>query len=199
MDLTLLLMLLAGPEAGPQTYAVDPERSSFVVNVGRSGLFAFAGHRHEVLATAFEGTVVADAGDLTRSSIRLRFPAAGLRLTGKGEPAEDVPEVQAKMEGPDVLDVARFPEILFRSTGVEGREAGGVWNLRVTGELSLKGVTKSLLLPVRVRLSEGVLEATGQAVLRQKDFGLRPVSVAGVVKVKNELGLDYKIIGRLTH
>jgi polyisoprenoid-binding protein YceI len=197
MVLALSLVALAAAGASAQTYLVDAEQSSLVVNVGRAGLFAFAGHRHEVVASRIEGTITADPEDPARSSVSLRFLAAGLRVTGRGEPADDVPEVQARMESPEVLDVARFPDILFRSSAVEGRQAGGVWNLRLTGELSLKGVARSLLLPLRVKMADGVLEATGQAVLRQTDFGLRPVSVAGVVKVKNELGLDYRIVGRL--
>ena len=56
--------------------------------MGRSGLFSFAGHNHEVLASGIEGQVVADPQDVARSSVTLRFPAAGLRVTGEGEPAE---------------------------------------------------------------------------------------------------------------
>ena len=194
-----LAILPAFTHAEERVYAVDPAGSSFQISVGRSGLFSFAGHNHEVLASGIEGQVVADPQDVARSSVTLRFPAAGLRVTGKGEPAEDVVKVQAKMEGPDVLDVARFGEIVFRSSGVEGREAGGVWNLRVTGELSLRGMTRTLTLPLRVTLADDRIEATGQLVLKQTDFGMQPVSVAGVVKVKNELGCDYKIVGRLAH
>ena len=72
-----------------------------------------------------------------------------------------------------------------------------MWNLRVTGELSLRGMTRTLTLPLRVTLADDRIEATGQLVLKQTDFGMQPVSVAGVVKVKNELGCDYKIVGRL--
>jgi polyisoprenoid-binding protein YceI len=192
------LVVLAAAAAAERVYVVDSERSSLVVKVGRAGLFSFAGHRHEVMTSQIEGRIVANAEDVARSSVTLRVAAAGLRVTGKGEPAEDVPKVQSRMEGPDVLDVAGFPDILFRSSAVEGRQAGGVWNLRLSGELTLRGVTRSLLLPLRVQLGEETLEATGQAVLRQTDFGLRPVSVAGLVKVKNELGLDYEIVGRLS-
>ena len=192
-----LAILPAVSHAAERVYVVDPGASTFQVAVGRSGLFSFAGHNHEVLASGIEGQVVADPQDVARSSVTLRFPAAGLRVTGKGEPAEDVAKVQAKMEGADVLDVARFGEIVFRSSGVEGREAGGVWSLRVTGELSLRGSTQALTLPLRVTLADDRIEATGQLVLKQTDFGIQPVSVAGVVKVKNELGCDYKIVGRL--
>lgn len=198
MKRALAILILAAPpaSAAETVYLVDAGESRLTVDVGRSGLFSFAGHRHEVLATGIEGRVAADPEDVGRSSVSLRFPAAGLKLTGRGEPPEDVPKVQAKMEGAEVLDVARFAEILFRSTAVEGREAGGVWNLRVSGVLTLKGVTRALVLPLRVTLDGGRLEASGQVVIKQTDFELRPISVAGVVKVKNELGLDYKIVGR---
>ncbi len=190
-----LLPVLARAEE--KAYVVDSSDSSFRIAVGRSGLFSFAGHTHEVLASGIEGRILADTGDPARSSVTLRIPSAGLRVSGKGEPAEDVPKVQSKMEGPEVLDVARFGDVVFRSTAVEGREAGGVWNLRVSGELALRGVTRPLTLPLRVTLSPGRIEAVGQLVLKQTDFGIKPVSVGGVVKVKNELGCDYKIVGRV--
>jgi polyisoprenoid-binding protein YceI len=193
----LAALLPALAHSAERVYQVDGSASTLRIAVGRAGLFSFAGHTHEVLASGIEGRVVADPEHLARSAVTLRFPAAGLRVTGKGEPAEDVPKVQAKMEGPDVLDVARFDEIVFRSTGVEGREAGGVWNLRVGGELTLRGVTRAITLPLRVTLSPDRIEAVGQLVLKQTEFGMRPVSVGGVVKVKNELGCDYKIVGLL--
>ena len=52
----------------------------------------------------------------------LSFDAAALKVTGEGEPAKDVPKVQAKMVGPEVLDAARFPSITFRSRSVTGKE-----------------------------------------------------------------------------
>jgi polyisoprenoid-binding protein YceI len=196
-SLGLALLALTLPAHGAErAFVVDGGESRLTIAVDRAGLFSFAGHRHEVLATGIEGRILADPVDVARSSVNLVFPAAGLKVTGKGEPPEDVPKVQAKMEGAEVLDVARFAQILFRSTSVEGRESGGVWNLRVGGELTLRGVSRPLVLPLRATLAGDRLEASGQVVLRQRDFGIQPVSVAGVVKVKNELGLDYKIVAR---
>jgi hypothetical protein len=40
------------------------------------------------------------------------------------------------------------------------------------------------------------LKASGRATLRHTDFGMTPVSVAGVVKVKNELTLEFDITAR---
>jgi len=196
----LAAALIPGPAgASERAYVVDSDQSVFRILVGRSGLFSFAGHSHEVAATGISGRIIANPEEIGRSTVVVRFPSAELRVSGKGEPAADVPKVQARLEGPDVLDVARYAEITFRSTSVEGREAGGVWNLRVAGELSVRGVVRPLSLPLRVALTADAIEASGQVVLKQSDFGIQPVSVAGVVKVKDELGCDYKIVGRLEH
>lgn len=196
--LVALAVLASEPAAAPErTFVVDAVTSRLAVSVGKSGLFSFAGHEHEVLATTIRGSIRADPDDVTRSSVMLSFDAASLTVSGQGEPAADVPKVQAKMIGPEVLDVLRFPEIVFRSTLVEGRLGpDGTWNLRVTGELVIHGATRKLTLPLRARVSGSTLTASGQAVIRHSDFGIKPVSVAGVVKVKNELGIDYTIVGK---
>ena len=193
-----LWVLAANPAGAEEAFVVDAAASSFRISVGKSGLFSFAGHEHQVLATAIEGRIVVNREEATRSSVNLRFETSGLKVEGQGEPAEDVPKVQAKLTSPEVLNVAQFPEVTFRSTAVEARQSpDGSWNLRVTGDVTIKGVSRSLVLPLRAHLAEGVLTATGQTVLKQRDFGITPVSVAGVVKVKNELGLDYKIVARV--
>ena len=200
LSLAILLLGAALGEGAEQTFAVDVAQSRMTVSVEKSGMFSFAGHEHEVLATAIEGTVVADTAEVARSSVRLRFASAGLKVSGKGEPPEDVPKVQDRMLGAETLDVARFPEIEFHSTLVEGREApAGTWNLRVTGDLTIHGQTQKLTLPVRVQITGDALTASGQAVIKQTDFGIKPISIGGVVKVKNELGLDYKIVGKAAH
>jgi polyisoprenoid-binding protein YceI len=188
-------VLLAPALAAPRTYTVRPE-SRITVHVGKGGLFKFAGHEHEVEGRAKGGEIVADDADLTRSSVNVVWDARGLivRLT-KDEPAEDVPKVQAKMLGPDVLDVARYPEVTFRSVAVEGKPAGDEqWDLTLSGDLTIHGVTRRVSLPVHVTRKTDTLRTTGGLTIRHTDFGLKPISVAGVVKVKNELKLDFDII-----
>lgn len=192
-----LALQTASALAGGLTFTVQAEASAVRVLVGKAGLFKFAGHEHEVVAPVLRGEVVADPHDLAHSSVWLVFPAAALRVTGRGEPAKDVPKVQEAMVGPKVLDAARFPEITFRSRSVAGREVGpGVYELRVAGELTLHGVSRELILPLRVELSGPALTASGRTVLRHTDFGMRPLSVAGVVNVKNEIGVEFLIAAR---
>src|SRR5918995_2122346 len=192
------LVVLAAAE-GPRVYVVAPDDSDVTIRVGKSGLFKFAGHEHEVVAPALKGEVVADVRDLSRSSVWVTFAAGALRVTGKGEPPEDVPKVQATMVGPKVLDVARFPEITFRSRAVSGRPAGPTaYDLQVTGDLTVHGVTRTLTLPLQVDLNGAALTAAGRAVIRHTDHGMKPVSVAGVVNVRNEIGVEFRITARAT-
>jgi polyisoprenoid-binding protein YceI len=141
--------------------------------------------------------VDADEEDLARSTVWLEFAAGDLRVSGEGEPAEDVPKVQAKMAGPEVLDVARFPKVRFQSSSVSGKAAGaGSWDLQVDGDLTLHGVTRKVALALRVTRSADALTASGRTTIRHTDFDMKPVSVAGVVKVKNELTLQFDITAR---
>jgi polyisoprenoid-binding protein YceI len=188
----------AAVAAAEQGYTVMAEGSSVRIHVGKTGVFGFAGHTHEVVSRV-EGTVVADPADLAHSSVSLAFDAKAIRVVASSdEPVKDVPKVQAVMIGPDVLDVSRFPSITFRSRSVSGKQVSqGVYEIQVTGDLSLHGVSRSLTLPLRVEVKDGTLTATGKTVLRHSDFGMKPVSAGGgTVKVKNEIGVDYRIVAR---
>src|SRR5262245_20167565 len=150
----LCVSLPALSAAQARTYSVDAEASKLSVHAGRAGLFKFAGHDHEIAVGHFSGEVVADAAEIGRSTVNLVFDASSLKVLAEGEPPEDVPKVQSRMLGPDVLDVARFPEVAFRSSRVEGRPMSeGVYNLRVAGTLELRGQTQELPVPLRVQVS----------------------------------------------
>jgi polyisoprenoid-binding protein YceI len=184
--------------ASPRAYAVDPAASVVTIHVGKSGVFGFAGHEHEVVAGSIEGLVEGDPDDLARSSVTLSFAGAGLKVSAAGEPAGDAPKVQEIMAGPQVLDLARFPTIEFRSRQVSGRRnSDGTYELQIAGELGLHGATRPISVPVRVQVSGSTITVTGRASVAQRAFGIEPVTAGGgTVKVKNEVGIDFKIVAR---
>ena len=171
---------------------------SILLNVGRSGLFGFAGHDHEVAVPAFAGNVMLDRADANRSSLSIQFDAAALTVTGKGEPPEDVPEVQRVMLSDRVLDVQRHPKITFVSRSISVVEGStNRMMLRVSGQLTLRGVALPVTVPVEVQLSGDRLTATGKATVRQTLFGMRPVSAgAGTVKVKDAVEVIFTVVAR---
>jgi polyisoprenoid-binding protein YceI len=184
---------------GPMVMTVDAADSQVLIEVGKAGVFGFAGHAHEVLAADVQGRVMVDLADPQASSVSLEFAAAALRVTGKGEPPADVREVQQVMLGERVLDVERFPNIVFQSRRVslkDGTAAGA--NLVIEGDLTLHGKTRPMTVLTRAALdAEGQLTARGAFSLKQSDFGMVPVTAAGgAVRVKDELNIQFLLKAR---
>jgi len=180
----------------PTRYTIVPDASEVVLQVGKGGLFSFVGHTHQVAAPVAEGAIRFDRDDPSGLSVLVEFDAARLRVTGEGEPPEDVPEVQATMESERVLDVLRFPRITFASRYVDVTgEDGSALRLRVQGDLTLHGVTRPLTADVSMEVAPDRLTATGTLVIRQSDFGIAPITAgAGTVRVKDEVEAVFTLV-----
>ena len=182
--------------AGPRTFDVDTQRSRALIDVGKTGAFSFAGHTHEVEAPLTSGVIHLDTDALSSSDVRLAFNAAALRVTGKGESAGDVPKVTETMLGEQVLDAKKFPTIAFESTSVAAKGATPSIDLTVTGKLTIRDTTRSVTAPVAIKVDGAMLTATGKFSIKQTDYGIKPVSVGGVVKVKDELTITFVLVAR---
>lgn len=187
--------------AGARTFAVEPDQSRALIDVGKAGAFSFAGHAHEVEAPLTSGVIHLDPDAASNDTVRLEFNAAAMRVTGKGESASDVPKVTATMLSDMVLDASRFPSITFESTSVTAKGSGAALNrdaldLTVIGKLTIRGRTQAVTAPVAVKMAGDRLTATGTFVIKQTDYGITPISIGGVVKVKNELNISFTIAAR---
>jgi polyisoprenoid-binding protein YceI len=180
----------------PTEYVLDPTASEVIIDVGKTGLLAFLGHTHEVAAPVAEGTVRFDRENPARSTLRVVFEAGALRVTGRGEPAADVPEVQRTMESAEVLNVARFPRIVFASREIRviEHEAPRL-RLRISGDLALHGITRTKTADVLVNVEPDRLIATGTLVVKQTDFGIEPVRAgAGTVRVRDDVRVRFSLV-----
>ena len=199
VSLTALLFAFAGPAAAQTAYSFDAAGNTVEINVYREGFFKAFGHDHLVAAKDFSGTVSFDANKIENSSVALRVKSNSLTAVDPGESEKDRNDVQTTMLGEKVLDVARFPEIVYVSTGVARAERkGDAWSVMLSGKLQLHGVEKPVALPVKVRVSEEGLTAEGQVFLLQTEYGITPVKVAGgTVKVKDRLRIHFVIHARV--
>jgi polyisoprenoid-binding protein YceI len=182
--LTLVLMmasLLCVTDANAQQHNLDTEKSTLKIHVGKTGLFSGLGHEHEVRAPIRSGT--ADTG--LHPGVEVHIDARTLRVVGKDDSEQDRAEVQATMLGPEVLDSERYPEIVFKSTGSES-SGQGRWVLR--GNLTLHGQTRPVT--VQVTLKDG--HYTGEATVKQTDFGIKPPGKAGI-RVKDEVQIEFDV------
>lgn len=187
--------LLAAP-ATP--YAVDPARSRVTLHVGKTGVFSVFGHAHVIAAPVASGEIRFDAEHPASSSVRLVFDAGALEVTGAGEPAADVPAVQATMLSGRVLDVARFPQITYESRKIEVLEQNaGRLRLRIAGVLTLHGVAMPESADVAVEIAGDAITATGALDVKQTDFGMAPVTAGGgTVRVRDAVGVRLSIVAR---
>jgi polyisoprenoid-binding protein YceI len=182
--------------ADTTTYRIDPAKSVATIHVGKDGAFSFmAGHTHEVRGPIEAGSVDVDPDAPARSHVRLVIASSGLKVLAAGEPEGDPPKVQEAMQGDKVLDAQRYPKITYESTSVTltSRQAS-LLELSVTGRLTIRDVTQTVTAPVHVELAGGGLTANGRFEIKQSAFGIKPVSVAGVVAVKDALGIDFSIV-----
>jgi polyisoprenoid-binding protein YceI len=168
-----------------QSTPIDASASKITIHVDKSGLFSFAGDKHEIVAPLSSGTVDEKAG-----TVQFTVDARKLQVLDPQLEEKKRAEVQKTMEGPAVLDSAKYSEISFRSTSATSTGANA-WT--VTGDLTLHGQTH----PVSAAVKKDKGAYTGSAKLKQTDFGITPVSVGGgTVKVKDELKLDFQILAR---
>jgi len=182
LNAALIVLLSATLSAAPDK-DIDTTKSVLVIHVGKTGLFSALGHEHWVDARISHGQFSEGASAYVEFSVDAR------KLTVRSDEntsAKDRAKIQETMQT-TVLESDKFPEIHFRSASVTP-DGGQAW--KVTGALTLHGVNKVVLVKIR-RDGETY---TGSARLKQSDFGIRPVTVAGgVVKVKDELDISFTI------
>lgn len=115
------------------------------------------------------GTVNFDEKDPSKSSVNATIDASTINTS---EPKRD-----GHLKSPDFFDVAKYPTITFKSKKVE---KAGEGKYKVTGDLTMRGVTKETVLDVDAAFKEFKNPFSGAAVsglsattkLNRKDFGL---------------------------
>jgi|SRR5882724_614070 len=181
--LTLSLWLTQLAAAPSDTREVDGRHSTVTVHIYKSGFLSAFGHNHEIQAPIQSGRVKESASP----SVELRIDARKLRVLDPEASASTRAQIQETMMGTQVLDADHFPEIYFQSSGVEPK---GPEHWIVHGNLRLHGKDH----PIAVEVTLKGEHYRGSASLRQSDFGITPVTVAGgTVKVKDEVKIEFEI------
>jgi polyisoprenoid-binding protein YceI len=173
------LMCALGVNA--QQHGIDTQKSTLTIHVGKTGALSGLGHEHEVRAPIHSGT--ADTG--SHPAVEIHVNTQDLRVIDAGDSDKDRAEVQQTMLGPEVLDSEHHREIVFKSTGAEST-GQGQWTLR--GNLTLHGQTQPVT--VQVTLKDG--RYTGEAAVKQTDFGITPPGKAGV-RAKDEVRIEFDL------
>lgn len=183
--LLVAALLPSTPGESPPFKDIDTDRSVMAIRVFKAGLFSAFGHEHEIAAPIQQGSFNEE-----QPSVELSVDARKLRVMDHDVSDKDRAQIQSTMLGPKVLDSEHFPEIRFHSTQID-RLAAGKWI--VHGELTIRGQTRE----VKTEVEGQAGRYRGSTELRQRDFGITPVTVGGgTVKVKNEIRIDFEIVGK---
>jgi polyisoprenoid-binding protein YceI len=176
-------------------YVFDCTVGHFTVQVSASGLLASLGHNPTIFIREFDGAIDFDAESLQASVLELTVRAQSLE-PGGNVPRKDRQEIERGMRN-DVLDAARYPEIGFHSTAISASKIDKhACRLQISGNVSLRGITKNQSIEAMTRLRDDEIRLTGNFTLRQSDYNIKPVTaLAGALKVKDELQLSFEIFG----
>ena len=159
-----LLAFAAAPAfAAPVTYKLDPTHTNVIAqwnHFGFSNPFANFGN--------VEGTLVYDAANIGNSSVQVTLPLSGLEAF--------TPKFNDHLRSADIFDIAKFPTATFKSTKVE---SAGNGKLKITGDLTIKGITKSVVLDATLNKAGehpmkkvAAIGFDATATIKRSDFGL---------------------------
>ena len=160
----LIAALIAAPAfAAPEKYNLDPSHSQIVFTYNHLGYSTGAG-----MFSGFNGEIMFDQADPAASSVTVSFPVKSM-LTGW----------EARFEhfmSKDFFDATDDEMVTFTSTAIE---VTGEKTAKITGDLTLNGVTKSVVLDaVLNQAGEHPMEKkawlgfSATTVLMRSDYGL---------------------------
>jgi polyisoprenoid-binding protein YceI len=147
----------------PTQWQIDPAHSAAHFSVRHLMISNVRGE-----FTKISGSAVLNPADLTKSTVEITIEAASVNTR---EPQRD-----EHLRSADFFDVASYPTLTFRSKRIESL---GAENFKLTGDLTIRGVTKEVTFDVEgptppVKDPWGNIRAgvTASAKLNRKDFGL---------------------------
>ena len=162
---TALAATLSLPAAATTTtWQIDPNHASAQFAVRHLGLSTVRG-----AFTKVNGTIQFDDKDITKSSVDVTIDAASVDTRVEGRDKD--------LRSDHFFEVEKYPTLTFKSTRVEQVEVG---KLKVTGDLTIHGVTKQVVLDVEgptaaVKDPWGNQRAAASATtkINRQDFGVK--------------------------
>ena len=158
--ITAAIAFTASALAQAKTWKIDPNHTAAQFSVRHLGISTVRG-----AFTKVSGTATYDPADPGKDSIEVTIDASSVDTR--------VEMRDNDLRSPNFFDVAKYPTLTFKSKRVEVAGAG---KLKVTGDLTIRDVTRELRLPFTFRTADeqGVASAymNGKVTIRRLDFGV---------------------------
>src|SRR5919112_2753581 len=187
----------AAPRQAAAVYKLDAARSKFMIRAFAGGALWFKGHDHLVQARDFDGEARLTPGSVSPASLTLSVRAASLAETREVFDAQQKKIIDGELRD-IVLEPDKYPDITFKSTDISVEPRGGdLIALKLGGDLTLRGVTRHVTIPVEVTLRGDELRARGEFDIKRGDFKVPSTSAFhGTVRVRDRLKISFDIVAR---
>ena len=176
-------------------YRLDAAQSNFMVRTFSGGLLFFKGHDHFIKVGDFTGEA-----QLAPTAVN----PASLQMTVRADSLEETRDVftppQKQIINKEirdlVLETAKYPEIVFKSTEVTGRLVpAGRYQATIGGDLTLHGVTRHIVIPADITLEGNNLRARGEFTINRGDYNVKATSALnGTIRVRDKLKFTFDIV-----
>ena len=184
------------PPNALQRYSLDAAQSKFIAHALAGGLLWFKGHDHLVAVREFTGEARLDPDSIASSSLQINAKAGSMIETSSvfTEPQKQIIDKELREI---VLEPDKYPEIVFRSTSVTGKEvANNQFDLKIAGDLTLHGVTRAITIPAKVTVTGNDLRAQGEFSIDRGDFKVKATSAFhGLVRIRDRVKFEFDIVG----
>ena len=160
---TTVVLLVSSAFAQVETWNIDPAHSSAQFAVRHMGISTVRGEFRKV-----GGSVSYDAANPAKTTIEATIDATTVDTR--------VDMRDKDLRSPNFLDVEKYPTITFKSKRTESAGAG---KLKITGDLTLHGVTKEVVLdvdgptaPVKDPKGNSHMGASASTKINRREFGV---------------------------
>ncbi len=177
-------------------FTIDKGVSRFAVQAFATGLLSSFGHNPKIEIRDYDADIEFVPESLDSASVRVTVQTGGMEVLDEMKRSDQEKLEQEMYE--KVLDVGHFPTAVYESKAINiQKQANGPLRVEVTGELSFHGVTQSQPVQASVTVLGTMLRISGDFVLRQSDYGIKPVSfAAGALRLKDELKFTFDLVAR---
>jgi polyisoprenoid-binding protein YceI len=177
-------------------FVIDAGASRFTVQAFATGLLSAMGHNPLIGIRTFSGEVNFSSESLQGNGLKLAIQAGSLGVQDDISD-KDRSEIE-KLMNEQILEPARYPEIVYEAPQVSVAKLGeSLYSATANGNLSFRGASHNQPVTARVAVFGEMLRASGEFTLKQSDYGIKPISVAGgALKVKDELRFSFELVAR---
>ncbi len=175
IGLIVAVALMVPFYAQAATYTLDPAHTSIGFKVKHLMITNVKG-----VFEKFQGTLILDEKDITKSKLSATIDIASINT--------NIGKRDDHLRSADFFDAAKYPVMTFESTKIE---KAGADKLKVTGNLTIRGVTKPVVLNVEglnqeIKTPQGGFKrgASATGSINRQDFGVswnKKLDAGGVV------------------